>query len=242
MNTIAYDRREPGLDPYQDEPTDQPLPRRPRRNFFNRKSAALVAILTCAAGFYAGVRIEKGQIASTPSTFTLPTSGSGASGARAGAAGSAATAGGASRTAGAGGAAGGFAGLGSRLGAGGAGSASFGSVSTVDGRTLVVTEASGNTVKVKLSPSTKVTKSQSVPHSAIRPGDTVVIEGVPNSSGTVVAATVSDTGAGRAGGSGAFGGGGGGGAGSASGGSGSASGSGGSSSAVGSLFSGAGGK
>jgi hypothetical protein len=248
MDTIAYDRRDPELDQDGSEFQDQPLPRRPRRNFFNRRSAALVALLTCAAGFYAGVRVEKGQIASTPVTLGASGSAATGSGARAGATGAAGgsrasgasgasgTSGAASRTASAGGAsgAGGFA---ARFGAaGGAAGAntSLGTVSTVNGKTLVVTEASGNTVKVNLS-SAKITKSQSVGRSAIHPGDTVVIEGVPSSSGTVVAATVSDSGAGRAaaGFGGAASGSGASGAGASSSGSGS-------SSAVGSLFSGGG--
>jgi hypothetical protein len=255
MNTLAVDRREPDFE--QDgSGDDQPLPRRPRRQFFNRRSAALLALLTCAAGFYAGVRVEKGQLASTPSTFTLggATGAAGASrtGARGGAAGATGSATGArtGATSGAGSGAGSFA---SRFGGGASGAgASFGTVSTVNGKTLVVTEASGNTVKVQLSPSTKITKNQSVSRSAIRPGDTVVIAGAPNSTGTVVAATVSDSGSGSAlgalaGGLGAGGASAGGastgGAGAAgAGASGSGSGSGrGSNSAVGSLFSGGGG-
>jgi hypothetical protein len=242
MNTIAYEPREPEFDQDGSEFQDQPLPRRPRRNFFNRRSAALVALLTCAAGFYAGVRVEKGQIASTP--VTLGAAGSTASGlgARAGATGAAGgsrasgASGAASRTAGASGAAGasGFAGAAARFGGAGGANTSLGTVSTVDGKTLVLTEASGNTVKVNLS-SAKITKSQSVGRSAIHPGDTVVIEGVPNKSGTVVAATVSDSGAGRAaGGFGAAA------SGSGASGAGAGSSSSGSSSAVGSLFSGGG--
>jgi hypothetical protein len=245
MNTIAYDRRDPELDQDGSEFQDQPLPRRPRRNFFNRRSAALVALLTCAAGFYAGVRVEKGQIASTPVTLGASGSTASGSGARAGAtgatgasgaSGASGTSAAASRTASAGGAsgAGGFA---ARFGAaGGAAGAntSLGTVSTVNGKTLVVAEASGNTVKVNLS-SAKITKSQSVGRSAIHPGDTVVIEGVPNKSGTVVAATVSDSGAGRAaGGFGAAA------SGSGASGAGASSSTSGSSSAVGSLFSGGG--
>jgi hypothetical protein len=90
--------------------------------------------------------------------------------------------------------AGGFA---ARFGAAGGagGNASFGTVSSIDGKTLYVTESSGTMVKVKLASSTKVTKSLSVSRKSVRPGDTVVIEGVKNSSGTIVAASVSDSGA-----------------------------------------------
>ena len=89
-----------------------------------------------------------------------------------------------------------------RLGFGGPGgpggsNASFGTVASVNGRTVYLTETSGNTVKVKLSASTKISKSQSAGRSSVRPGDTVVVTGVPNSSGTVVAASLTDSGAGR---------------------------------------------
>ena len=114
-------------------------------------------------------------------------------------------------------------------GAGGSGgaNASFGTVASVNGRTILVTDTSGNTVKVKVASSTKVTKNQSVSRHAIRPGDTIVVTGVSGSGGTTTAATITDSGN-RSGGSGS----------GSSGGSGSGSGSGGGgNSAVGSLFS-----
>jgi hypothetical protein len=103
-------------------------------------------------------------------------------------------------------------------------------VQSVNGSTLVLSEASGNTVTIRLAPSTKVSKTLSVRHSAVRPGDTIIVQGAPNAKGTLVAASVTDSGAGRSAGAtaGATG----------SGGSGSGSGSG---SAVGSLFSSGGG-
>jgi Domain of unknown function (DUF5666) len=226
MNAVTVDQREQGWDSYEDGPNEESLPRRPRRQFFNRRSAALAALLTCAAGFYAGVRVEKGQLASTPS-LTLPTAtGAGGAGAAGGRAASGAA--GASRTAGA---AGGFAGAGRLGAAGGAlagGNVSLGTVSSVNGKTLFLTEVSGNTVKVKLASTTKISKSLSVSRSSVRPGDTVIVQGVPNATGTVVAASVTDSGAGRGSAAGS----------SSS--SGASSGSSGSGSAVGSLFSGGG--
>jgi hypothetical protein len=227
MSTVSYDAAEREWDP--EEPA-QPLPRRPRRQFFNRKSAALVALITCAAGFYAGVRVEKGQVNGSSTALRLPGATGAAAGAartgasRTGAAGAAGTtrsgAAGASRTGGfpgfAGGAGGGFAG----------GSASVGTVASVNGRTIVLTETSGNTVKVQLSPSTKITKNQSVSRHAVRPGDTIIVQGAPNSKGTTVAASVTDSGASSSG-SGS----------SSSGGSSSGSSSGTSGGGVGSLFS-----
>ncbi len=63
-----------------------------------------------------------------------------------------------------GGGAGGFA------GAGGGAGATFGTVSSISGDSLYITEASGNTVKVTLSSATKVTKNVSVGKKAVRPG------------------------------------------------------------------------
>ncbi|MGI8715549.1 MAG: DUF5666 domain-containing protein, partial [Solirubrobacteraceae bacterium] len=121
--------------------------------------------------------------------------------------------------------------LGAGRGAPGGG-ASFGTVQSIDGDTLVLNEASGNTVKVRLSSATKVSKSEAVKHSAVRPGDTIIVAGAANSRGTLVAASVTDSGAGagsRTAGTGA--------AGTGAGGSGSSA----SGSAVGSLFSSRGG-
>lgn len=238
MDTYTPDRREEDWDGYPDErdtQTQAPLPRRARRQFFNRRTAALGALVACAIGFYAGIRVEKTQLSS--STSALGSAAGGRGGARAaafaalagrgGAAGSGATgsgaagagSGSATSTAGGGGLPGGG-------GFGGAG-ASFGTVAGVKGKTILVTDTSGNTVKVKINSSTKITKNQSVSRHAIRPGDTVIVTGVAGSGGTTSAATITDSGN-RGGGS------------SSSGGSGSGSGSGsggGGNSAVGSLFS-----
>ncbi|HEX4011491.1 MAG TPA: hypothetical protein VHX62_15835 [Solirubrobacteraceae bacterium] len=205
MTTLPTDRREEDWEEQRDDGTaDEPLPRRPRRQFFNRRSAALGAVLTCAIGFYAGIRVEKGQLSnSSTGLAALGTGGTtgGAAAARtgrgtgAGARSGAASlfgSGARSSASGATGAAG-FAGAGALAGGAG-GSASFGTVAGVDGKTIDVTESSGNTVKVKLSSATKITKTQSARRSAIRPGDTVVISGVTGSGGTVSAASVTDSG------------------------------------------------
>jgi hypothetical protein len=243
MNAIPYDRPEEEWDSYQEEGTEQDfaLPGRPRRQWFNRKSAALFAILLGAIGFYAGVRVEKSQVSNSSSSTGALGAGGAAAALRAAARGGGATGSGATGTSGSGaasragasgasgvrglfgGGAGGFAGA-----AGGAG-ATFGTVSSISGDNLFITEASGNTVKVTLSSATKVTKNVSVGKKAVRPGDTVVVAGAKNSNGTVSATTLSDTGAGA-------------GAGAAAGGSGSGSSSSSSgSSAVSSLFGGGGG-
>jgi hypothetical protein len=222
MNAVTYDRRDDGWDPYDEGDTrEDQMPGRPRRRYATRASAALAAVVMLAVGFYAGVRVEKSKVGSSSgsggsalaSAFaararTLAGGGaaggrtagagaaSGASGASGAAAGASGAAAGGSGGSGGSGAAGGRAGLlfGGGAGGGGGGTPSFGTVSSVNGRTLYLSDASGNTVKVKLPSSTKISKSLSVSRHSIHPGDTVVIQGVKNSSGTLVAASVSDSG------------------------------------------------
>ena len=205
MNAIPYDRPEEDWDSYEDE-QGAALPGRPRRKLLTWWSAGLFALILCAVGFYAGVRIEKNQLASSSSAtglsaFTAAGTGSGArAGAGSGAAGragagSAAGAGtGAGARAGAGGGGAGFRGLFGGAGAAG-GNATLGTVSNMSGDSLYVTETSGNTVKVTLSSATKVTKNVAVGKDAVRPGDLVVVAGAKGSDGTVSATTVNDTGA-----------------------------------------------
>jgi hypothetical protein len=178
MSAIPYDKPEQS----RDTPESEPLmtPGRPRRRFLNRKSAALAAAATCAAGFYTGVRVEKSQV--TNSTSSATTAATGAATARTGA--------------------GGFPGAGGFGAAGGAGGdASAGTIASVDGTTIYLTESSGNTIKVKLASTTKLTKSQSVSKSSLDPGDTVVIQGVKGANGTVTATSISDSGVRTTGGS-----------------------------------------
>jgi hypothetical protein len=190
MSAVPYDSHEHAWGPSEPEPVA--TPRRPRRRLFNRRMAALIAVLTCAAGFYTGVRVEKSQLASTPSAATASAAAP-ASGARPGAGAApgsgtgaqASTATGASSPTG-------FPGAG-RFGGGA--NASLGTISSVSGNTIYLTDTTGNTVKVTLSSATKLTKSLAVSKSSLHPGDSVVIQGVKNSSGTLVATSVSDSGA-----------------------------------------------
>jgi hypothetical protein len=182
MSAIPYDTPESDL---QDSQRDASLPPgRPRRRFLNRKSAVLAALVTAAAGFFAGVEIEKSQLSTTATAATSTGSATGA-GAAAGARGGFAFAG--------------------RGGAGGAGgNASVGTVSSVNGNTIYLTEPTGNTVKVTLSSATKISKSQTSSKSSVRPGDSVVVQGV-SSNGQTAATSISDSGT-RAAGPGAGGG------------------------------------
>ncbi|HUJ33895.1 MAG TPA: hypothetical protein VLW51_01710 [Solirubrobacteraceae bacterium] len=150
-----------------------PLPGGRQRRRWGRPAVVLLAVLTAAVGFYAGVRVEKGQVSSSTSTGGLSLT----SAARTGASGSGAS----SR--------GGFAGLGA-LG----GNTSIGTISTVKGKTIHITETSG-TVKVTPSSATKITKSLGVSKKSLHPGDSVVIQGATSSTGTISATSVSDSGA-----------------------------------------------
>jgi hypothetical protein len=193
MNAISYDRPEEDWDSYEDE-RDAALPRRPRRQLLTWWSAGLFALLLAAIGFYVGIRVEKSQLSNSSSTsaFSAATAGRTASAGRTGAAG-AAGAGPLARGGGGGARGGGF----RRLlgGAGGAGGATLGTVSSVSGNALLVTDTTGNTVKVTLSSATKVTKNIMVGKKAVRPGDLVAVSGAKSSNGTISATTVSDTGA-----------------------------------------------
>jgi hypothetical protein len=215
MNTITPDRRQQDWESLQDE-QGQRLPTRPRRRLLDPRTATLGALILCAIGFYAGVRVEKAQLPASSSTTTTAGSGAAAGGT------------GRSRLAGLFGAAGGAGAIGTR----GAG-ASVGTVSSVSGRTIYLTETSGNTVKVTLSSITRITKTQVAKRAAIHPGDTLVVTGVTSAAGALSAASVADSGAARS-----FGGFGSASGAAASGGTGaSGSGSGSSGSGVGSLFS-----
>jgi hypothetical protein len=178
---------DPALDDeYEDDGFGETLPVRPKRPFLTKWSAALMALVLGAVGFFVGVRVEKDKIPSA----------SGAASALAGAV-SGTGKGATSRT----GAAGSFA---SRLAAGAGGAGGFGgaaandtvgSVASVNGKTIYVTETSGDTVKVKLSGQTAITKSESVSSKKVFPGDEVVIAGAKGSGGTVTATSLTDSGA-----------------------------------------------
>jgi hypothetical protein len=237
MSAIPYENERKEWDGVEEEQT-LAFPTRPRRQFVTRGSMALLAVVTCAAGFYAGIRVEKGQLSNSSSTSSL----GGTAGRLAAAF--------ASRLGGASGRSGGGS-PGTLSSSFGAGNSSFGTVSSVSGNAIYVTEtASGNVIKVTLSSATKITKNVGVGKSAIRPGDTVVVQGVKGTGGAISATSLSDSGArsagggggggfsalfgGGGGGAGAAGGSGGGGGGAAAGGSGGGSGGGGA--AVNSLF------
>lgn len=168
-------------DPYAE------LPPRPRRRLLAPLPLALLGVLLIACGFIAGVLVEKGQTSSSSS------SGAGAAGlasrfaALRGASGAGSSASAPSSAAGAG-TAGSFGASGS--GAGGDAGATIGQVAYVDGSTLYVTNAEGNTVKVRTSPASTVTKTVKADVKGIHPGETVIVTGTSGSGGAIEAESI----------------------------------------------------
>jgi hypothetical protein len=171
----------------QDEWLEDPeeLPPRPRRRLLgtgaNPIFLALLGVLAIACGFIGGVLVEKGQTSSS----------SGGGGTAALASRFAALRGGTSGTAARSGAAGA---AGALFGAGagaGAGRPTAGTVAYLAGDTLYVTNAEGNTVKVKTSAGTSVTKNVKASVSGIHPGETVTVTGAAAADGTVTAESIS---------------------------------------------------
>ncbi|HEY5344072.1 MAG TPA: hypothetical protein VIJ66_10515 [Solirubrobacteraceae bacterium] len=177
--TLASDPiEEEEPDEWLEEPEDLELPARPRRRLLTPIPLALLGVLLIAAGFIAGVQVQKGQT-STASTGGAPAGlASRFAALRGGTSGTGKTPAGAS--------AGGFPGAGT-----GAGRPTSGTVAYLDGNTLYVTSSEGNTVKVKTSPSTSVTKTVKTKVKGIYPGETVTVTGATGSNGTVSAESIS---------------------------------------------------
>jgi hypothetical protein len=176
---LAY---EPIEDDEQDERAEEPedleLPARPRRRLLTPIPLALLGVLLIAGGFIAGVQVEKGE-SSSGSTGGVPAGlASRFAALRGGTSGSGKTPAGVP--------AGGFPGAGT-----GAGRPTSGTVAYLDGNTLYVTSSEGNTVKVKTSPSTSVTKTVKTKVKGIYPGETVTVTGATATNGTVSAESIS---------------------------------------------------
>jgi hypothetical protein len=170
-------------DGWAQERDDEDLPRRPRRRLLAPLPVALLLALLTACGFIGGVLVEKGSASSTTGA------GAGGAGGAARFAGlrGAGGAGGAS-AAGAGATTGGGAGAGA--GPGGAGGATTGTVAFIQGSTLYVTNAEGNTVKVKTSAASSVSKTVKSSVAAIHPGESVVITGGSSTGGVITAEAI----------------------------------------------------
>jgi len=207
-STVGYDSPNgvaSSFAPDFDEPPPPPLLNTRRRKL---PVATLVLALLAmgAAGFFIGVKVEKGKVpASTSNASQLAAAaaafGTGATAARASGSPSAGATG-ATPT----GAPGAAAGTGPAGAATTGGAANIiGTVTVIDGTTLYVTDTSGNVVKVTTSTGTTVSKTDTATVSALAPGQTVVIRGVQSSAGVYAAQSVSE-GAAAAFGGGGFGG------------------------------------
>jgi hypothetical protein len=160
-----------------------------RRRRLPLVTAALAVGVIAAAAFIGGVEIQK-HYGGSSGTGTA-----GGTGAFA-AARSRAAAGGTSTGA-------------ARGGFGAAAGVTAGTVTVIKGKTLYVTDTSGNTVKVTTSAASRVTKtvSSTVALSSIKPGSTVVVQGTTQKNGNIAASSISlgTGGAGFGAGSGFFG-------------------------------------
>jgi hypothetical protein len=162
--------------PYDDDLDDtEVLPVRRRRRL-PLLTGALLAALVAAVAFVGGVLVQKHYGAASSGGSTPAASGaSSLASSRAGRAG---------RT---------------FPGAAAGGGGTVGLVTLIRGSTLYVTDFSGNTVKVKLSAASRVTKTSTVSAKSIHPGDTVVVRGTQGKNGVTTADSVSIGGAGGAG-------------------------------------------
>lgn len=153
------------------EPVEEeaPPPRRRRRRL-TPVSGGLAAVVLATAGFIAGVQVQKGQSDDGGTT--------GGGGARAG---FAARLGGAAP-----------AGAGAAQGNASSG-ATVGTVANVKGSTLYVTGADGTTTKIRTNGDSKVTRNAESSARAVHPGDSVVVQGTENRSGSVTATSIAAT-------------------------------------------------
>jgi hypothetical protein len=148
------------------------LAARPRRRLLSPAPLALLGVLLVACGFIAGVLVEKGQTSEGPSSAASGLS-SRITGVR-------------SAFSGGGSTGGGFA---ARLGSGGG--ATIGQVAYVHGGLLYVTNAQGNTVKVRTSEASSITKTVKADLKQIHPGETVTVTGETSSGGAILARSIS---------------------------------------------------
>jgi hypothetical protein len=140
---------------------DNPAPRRSRRRTFTPVTGGLAAVIVAAGGFIGGVQLQKSQ--GTTAAAAGPGGGTLPAGMQGGGPPGAATTSDAAAT---------------------------GTVEYTKGNVLYVKDNDGNTLKVKLKSSSDVTRTASADAGAVRPGDSVVVQGSTNANGTVTATAV----------------------------------------------------
>lgn len=163
-----------------DEQWTEELPPRPRRRLLTPLTGGLLALLVAAGGFIGGVLVEKGQSSGTSPSFASA---------------AARFAGAASQANGSGGRRG-FGALfggGGRPGGDGGRQLTAGQVSSLEGRTLYVKTAQGNTVRVHVPAGESVSRTVTTGVHAIHPGDSVIVQGTSGRGGTITATSVRAT-------------------------------------------------
>jgi hypothetical protein len=152
------------VDPAADDFAEELAARAPRR--LTRTTAALGGLVLVVAGFLGGVLVEKnyGTTDSATGRNNFPAAFPSAF------------------ANGQGGGAGG------RGGAGGGGNATTGTIKLVDGTTIYITTANGDTVTVKTSGNTAVTTPAAV--SDLKAGATVTVQGTADADGIITATRV----------------------------------------------------
>ena len=153
-----------------EEEEDRPR-RRPRQRLLAPVPAALLAVILLACGFIAGVHVQKqqGSSASTGATGGARSFGSAASGPTGGPPGASGRSAGSSGTQG----------------------GASGTLAFLSGSTLYVTNSAGNTIRVKTTSGTSVTKTVKATVSAIRPGEDVTVTGSTSTGGAITAGSIS---------------------------------------------------
>jgi hypothetical protein len=144
-------------------------------------TAVLLSLIVLAGGFWGGAVAEKHHSGSSSGSNALSALASRFAAARSTTGTSGAT---------------GFGGRGAASTGTATGSATAGIVTEVQGNTLYVTDASGNLVKVTVSPSATVTRTAKSSLAGLQTGDTVVVQGTTGAGGSVTATSVRATGQG----------------------------------------------
>lgn len=152
----------------------------------NRATWALLTLIVLAVGFVGGAFAQSTWGASSSSTSGLPDFAA-MGGSFPGAGGSSSTASAGTGTTG--NQQGGFPGGQGGFGGGGM---TFGTITSVDGNTLTITDSSGKAVTVAVPSSATVTANQEVSLAELAAGDTVIVRGETGDDGTITATSVTE--------------------------------------------------
>jgi hypothetical protein len=182
-----------GEDPFDDDLAGRLKARTPLK-LTSRTTLALSGTVLIVLGFIGGVLVQKNFGTTSTSTnnrgAALANGFNGANGAGGGAGGAAAGGGAGGGGAGAGGGGAGAGGGGAGAGGAAGRNATTGTVKLVDGTTIYLTTANGDTVTVKTSGTTTVRVLQTGSAKDIPVGATVVVQGTADADGIITATQV----------------------------------------------------